>query len=604
MNFLKIKIVFIFLFLILFLTIFNLNNKNKDTFIKQELETATKELQIHYDITTSTNTKDAKAINSFISQKREILEILYQAQRADDIQKDILRKRLYRLLYPRYKSMQRRGVLQFQFILPSSISFLRMHKPTKFGDNLSSVRYSVASTNKTHKPSFGFEQGRTTHAFRNVFPLFYKQKYIGCYEVSYSSESMQDTLTEINKIHSHFLINKNIFKAKVWTRKDLVLNYIDSIENRDYMFTVIDSDKHKQLSFTKKNIIDPNRETIYNNMAKSKKFALYQTVKDKIKVVAFLPIRNIKDDKTAAYIVSYKENFYIPSILQTYNFINISSFIFLISIFYLAYKQLIIKRKLQLQTIELFELNKNLHAKVNEQTDENIKKDKMLQEQSKLAAMGEMVGSIAHQWRQPLNSLNINIQNLDDDYADGLINEEFVDEFIAKQTKTIKFMSNTIDDFRSFFRVDKVKKIFSVKEAVLTTVSIQNAQFKNYNIFLEIIGDDFRVETIESEFKQVILNLITNAKDAIIQNNISHGHITISLDRKRIIICDNGGGIPREIIDRIFEPYFTTKEQGKGTGIGLYMSKMIIEQNLGGKLEVFNKGEGAEFIITFNEVLD
>ena len=108
--------------------------------------------------------------------------------------------------------------------------------------------------------------------------------------------------------------------------------------------------------------------------------------------------------------------------------------------------------------IELNRLNKNLTKEVQEHITENLKKDKILQEQSKLVAMGEMVGAIAHQWRQPLNALNINIQNLDDDYIDGLINEEFINNFIYKQTKTINFMSKTIDDFRNFFRVDKIKK--------------------------------------------------------------------------------------------------------------------------------------------------
>jgi len=241
--------------------------------------------------------------------------------------------------------------------------------------------------------------------------------------------------------------------------------------------------------------------------------------------------------------------------------------------------------------LEVYELNKNLYAEVTKQTGDNRRKDKLLQEQSKLAAMGEMVGSIAHQWRQPLNSLNINIQNLDDDYEDGLVDKKFIDEFIKKQTKTIKFMSQTIDDFRNFFRVDKVKKDFSIKQAIESTISIQSAQFKNYNISTELIGEDFSVNAIESEFLQVILNIITNAKDAIIENNIAYGLITIILekDTKTITISDNAGGIPKEIKGRIFEPYFTTKEQGKGTGMGLYMSKIIIEQNMGGVLKIENK---------------
>ncbi len=255
----------------------------------------------------------------------------------------------------------------------------------------------------------------------------------------------------------------------------------------------------------------------------------------------------------------------------------------------------------KLLEIKLNTLNKNLELEVQKKTQQNSEKDKIVQEQSKLAAMGEMVGAIAHQWRQPLNSLNINIQNLDDDYDDGLVNKEFVDNFILKQSETIKFMSKTIDDFRNFFRIDKMKSDFSVLDAINATISIQYAQLKNHNISISITGEDFRLYTLESELKQVILNIITNAKDAILEQRIQDGEVTIKLEKKSIIIEDNAGGINTQILNRIFEPYFTTKEQGKGTGMGLYMSKVIIEQNIGGKLTVVNVDNGARFTIEFEE---
>lgn len=266
---------------------------------------------------------------------------------------------------------------------------------------------------------------------------------------------------------------------------------------------------------------------------------------------------------------------------------------------FLGYISDITKKKLL--EIQLRELNENLHNEVEKQTEENIKKDKILQEQSKLAAMGEMVGAIAHQWRQPLNSLNINIQNLDDDYEDGFINKGFINDFIHKQSQTIQFMSKTIDDFRNFFRVDKIKMSFSILETLNATISIQAAQLKNNNINVNISGEDFQINTLQSEFSQVLLNLITNAKDAIVENKVEHGEIIITLEKNRISIEDNGGGVPSEIIDRIFEPYFTTKPQGKGTGMGLYMSKMIIEQNIGGSLSVYPISNGIAFVITFDE---
>jgi signal transduction histidine kinase len=214
--------------------------------------------------------------------------------------------------------------------------------------------------------------------------------------------------------------------------------------------------------------------------------------------------------------------------------------------------------------------------------------------------MGEMIGAIAHQWRQPLNELGINIQKLKYDQKANKIDDEFIKDFISKNRSIIDFMSKTIDDFRNFFRVDKEKEKFSIKEAIENTTSMQLAQLKNHNVVLNIKGDDFESIGFKSEFQQVILNLVNNAKDAAISNNIEYPVIDIIIKDKKVIIKDNMGGIPNDIIDRIFEPYFTTKDQGKGTGMGLYMSKLIIEDNTGGILSVKNIDGGAEFCINFN----
>ncbi|MBL0686244.1 MAG: cache domain-containing protein [Sulfurospirillum sp.] len=250
------------------------------------------------------------------------------------------------------------------------------------------------------------------------------------------------------------------------------------------------------------------------------------------------------------------------------------------------------------QTGKLFNIYKDdLKEKIKIAVQENIKKDKMIQQQSKLASMGEMIGSIAHQWRQPLNALNINIQNLEDDFEDELIDKDFLKNFIDKNIKIIHFMSMTIDDFRNFFRIDKTKNSFSVKKAIDDTISIQKSLLSHHNISISTSGEDFKIHGFQNEFKQVILNIINNAKDALIEKKIVNPKITINFDSNQISIKDNAKGIPKNIINRIFEPYFTTKEQGKGTGMGLYMSKMIIENNMLGKITVKNNEDGAEITI-------
>ncbi len=263
------------------------------------------------------------------------------------------------------------------------------------------------------------------------------------------------------------------------------------------------------------------------------------------------------------------------------------------------------KKEVQLQvnerTKELQLLNENLENIVEEKTSENIQQLEILQQQNKMASMGEMIGAIAHQWRQPLNEISISIQNLKYDYEDGLIDDKFLDKFIAQNKKVVHFMSTTIDDFRNFYRIDKTKEIFDAKKAIKNTLSLQMAQLINHNISVFISEESFEIDGYKNEFQQVLLNLINNSKDALIDNNIPNAKIFIDMQDNIISVRDNAGGIDKEIMDRIFEPYFTTKEQGKGTGMGLYMSKIIIEENMDAKLSVHNTEDGVEFRMDFNE---
>jgi signal transduction histidine kinase len=294
-----------------------------------------------------------------------------------------------------------------------------------------------------------------------------------------------------------------------------------------------------------------------------------------------------KDEKLSCYMLSYDNK---PNVFQ------IEAEALEMGVFVATFSNItaLVKQK---QEIE--HLNASLEQKIKKSVEESRQKDQMIQQQSKLASMGEMIGAIAHQWRQPLNALNINIQNLEEDYEEGLIDEAFIDKFINKNRSTIEFMSKTIDDFRNFFRINKEKKSFSVQKAIHEVLSIQSATFLHNNITVELEGEDFEVEGYESEFIQVLLNIISNAKDAILENNIQNGTIKITTGSNSVEIEDDAGGISFDILDRIFEPYFTTKDQGKGTGMGLYMCKMIIEQNMQGTLRVANSGLGAVFTIEF-----
>ncbi len=264
-----------------------------------------------------------------------------------------------------------------------------------------------------------------------------------------------------------------------------------------------------------------------------------------------------------------------------------------------------LEKEVEIKTEELQKINANLQKMVDEKLRELREKDNALVHQSKLAAMGEMIGAIAHQWRQPLNSLAINIQILEELAEDGELDAKTVHEFVEKNMQTIRFMSNTIDDFRNFFRKDKEMVEFNVKDAIEMTLNLQKAQLKSHNISIESHLEDVYIKGYKNEFMQVLLNIISNAKDAIEERRKKEGKdfqgkIKI-LDKKEgeyvlIRIEDNGGGIPQGLTDRVFEPYFTTKEEGKGTGMGLYMVKEIIER-MNGSVQFENRDEGAVFEI-------
>jgi len=245
-----------------------------------------------------------------------------------------------------------------------------------------------------------------------------------------------------------------------------------------------------------------------------------------------------------------------------------------------------------------------IKGKISDEIDKNRQKDEVLAQQSKLAAMGEMMGNIAHQWRQPLNAIAANIQMTDMDYEDGLVDEEYFQTFIKENMVLINFMSNTINDFRDFFKSDKQRAKFRILEAIKKPINILKPQLKELDIKISLEGDDFTIISLQSEFQQVILNIISNAKDALESNNIANGYIKVRTEvfdaTGVIIIEDNAKGIPEDVIKRIFEPYYTTKEQGKGTGIGLYISNEIIRKHMKSKINVSNTSEGARFEIKLN----
>jgi PAS domain S-box-containing protein len=250
---------------------------------------------------------------------------------------------------------------------------------------------------------------------------------------------------------------------------------------------------------------------------------------------------------------------------------------------------------------ELEMLNLALEQRISETVTEMRQKDQVMISQSRLAAMGEMIGNIAHQWRQPLNTLGLVLANINDAYRFNELNDEFMKKSLSDCNRMIRKMSSTINDFSNFFRPDKESVAFSVRSQINEAMTLVEAGFIEKNITINLDGsNDFTVFGFPNEYSQVIVNLLVNAKDAILHSDVKKGRIAICLNsgdgRGSVTVSDNGGGIPPDILDKIFEPYYSTKSMG--TGIGLYMSKMIIERNMNGSLSAQNTCEGAAFTVS------
>ncbi|MBF0566793.1 MAG: HAMP domain-containing histidine kinase [Nitrospirae bacterium] len=279
---------------------------------------------------------------------------------------------------------------------------------------------------------------------------------------------------------------------------------------------------------------------------------------------------------------------------------------------------------------QLEELNKTLELKVKEEIEKSRQREQLLVQQSKLAAMGEMLGSIAHQWRQPLSAISVLFHDLKNAYEYGELDKKYLNNSVKKAMQQIEFMSHTIDDFRNYFKPAIEKVPYELKPTIKNMLSIISPQLVNNAISLKvtckihdmsfeecddsIVCKEATIFGYPNELIHVIINIISNARDAILEkraNNVmseTQDEIEIEIDKLEnnlyIRVKDDAGGIADEIKDKIFEPYFSTKTDTMGTGLGLYMSKVIVENNMGGKLYCENTTKGAMFTIKLKQFLE
>ena len=327
----------------------------------------------------------------------------------------------------------------------------------------------------------------------------------------------------------------------------------------------------------------------------------------------------LKGTKVGLY---YSIAFYTINFIIVYSFIGESitmagyirfvavSMIFVFMAFFYEYTTLNTLNKLNKSISEVEYLNENLEQKVQDEIKKNTTKELLIFEQSKMASMGEMIGNIAHQWRQPLSVISTGATGMMMHKKFGLLKDENFIETCEVINDSAQYLSKTIDDFRNFIKGNSTKTVFYLKETIDSFLHLIDGQLKNNNIKIILdIDENLEINNYENELIQCLINIVNNSKDAFLETNKENRFIFISSfikdDKIEIMIKDNAGGIPKNVLFKIFEPYFTTKHKSQGTGLGLHMTYHLITEGMKGTIKAHNisyeynntKYIGAEFLI-------
>ena len=720
----QLRVFFYFIFIVLFLAIFAFITEDKNDRIELIKQNKMKNMKMLYKFVMHDFMLAADARYEKIQNDKKVIDILQRASKLPVKKQEALKVELYEYLEPLFLRLRYVGLTNLHFVFENNRTFLRMHKPNKYGDDLSKYRYTFKFVNDFREPISGYEQGRTKHGFRFVYPIFNRRGYYLCaVDFTFSSLYLQKVLSDSLGIHSHFLIDKKVFSLKAWKDGNVGYNYKTSEENQNYL-TASDnnSDRQPKYNFHAK-ITKKIRDKIQNELKKKDDFSIY-IIQDKNAILlTFLSIKNVKDKKTIAYLVTYTKNKTIYNITKRYRFLLVILFFILSIILYFLYRLMIRKNilknevKKQIHYIQklhesydkniiassidlggrityvseafcdilgytkdelignthrvfickdkqkslykklyhamlknevwkdtiktvsknesiywfdtvvspmydsknkkigysiighdvtdkmnLKKLNQTLEERISQEVKNIREKDKQLLKQSRLAQMGEMMSMIAHQWRQPLSAISSTSSAIVLKARLKKLDLGTAVELAEKISHYVHHLSLTIDDFREFFKPNKEEKVVTYAEIIDSVLNIVEDSISNKDIrLIKKFDCRCKIKTYPNEIKQVILNLIKNSEDILLENKIKNPYIKIStheeMDKVILRVSDNGGGIPVDIIEKIFDPYFSTKTKKDGTGLGLYMSKTIIEEHCGGELSVFNTEDGAVFEI-------
>jgi len=603
------------IFIAVFFVIIHYDKNNRiDTYLKEN----EKILQMNYEVISKNYKVLSQSIYHTIIADNTTIAIYKQLNTTTD-QNEInkLRETLKNKFMDLYIKWEALGVQQLHFHTKDYLSFLRFHAPQHYGDSLEKTRYSVKYVNDTHLPIEGFEMGKIAYGFRFVYPLFEHDKFLGSVEVSIDTKLFQSELSNSFKSNIEIIIDKNIVDKKAMNDQIKKQYHVSQLSKNYYIY--------KKMQDFQDPIPLDTLNKIQNNLTLDKTFSIYYKTMDTTKMITFVPIKDIQNQNTIAWLVKNSDAPYIYELTERfYTFLSLIV-LFIGSIFFYLFKQNLYKQNLNenLQTIKnqkdkLSDTIKELEEKniqISKKVQEAKEKDKLIAQQSKQASLGEMIGNIAHQWRQPLSAISSTASGLYMQNDLNILDRETLQKDLENITQKTKYLSQTIDDFRNFISGTHEKTEFKCIDVINQSLNVIDSNIRKNNIQIILdVDESLLMINYKNELIQVNINIVNNAKDALETNvqDINHRLVFINVflkdEKINFEFIDTAGGIERNVIDRIFEPYFTTKHQSQGTGLGLYMTYKIIYENMDGDIKVENKEfeydginfKGAKFILKFN----
>jgi signal transduction histidine kinase len=542
----------------------------------------------------------ANSIFILVGSSELVKDVYRKIYSTDDLAlQDTYRQELYNLLNPRYLKFKELGLEQLHFHTKDNHSFLRFHKPEWHGDDLSDIRYSIRFVNQYKHFISGFELGRVVHGFRYVFPISDSNGiHLGSVETSISSDYfIQAIQKSFDSITVSFIVDKNMTNEHLFEASDSI--YQPSYESNNYLSiktNVYEKESEFKKLFNKK-ILD----SIDIKLNLRELFSIHNKVQGKSILATFIPIRELHENKVAAYIVSYKESSYLDELSNDFIKLIVFTILGLIGFYILIAKLIVSMYKISIQKDDEIEQEKILRQR-----------DNLLYQQSKMASLGEMISNIAHQWRQPLNAISTAASGMKLQSELGILEKETITKTTDNIVNYTQYLSKIIDEFRNFIKQDQAKVDTTIDSIIRKSLLLISSKIKNSNI--EIINSNSlqtSIHTFENELIQSILKITQNAIEALSKDTHQDDKlilISTYIDESNLYISiqDSAHGIKEEHLEKIFDPYFTTKHQSQGVGLGLYVTYQIVTTQLNGKIEVSNKTFshnhkehfGAEFLIS------